>query len=185
MVVAVGIDEDLEVVVVKDDRVVLGERGPDVRLVQLGGDVEVARRPRASSRACRSAGAGLASPSMSTNASVHGAACQAAVVEPAVDGDGDARAIARHSRADAEQQTVGLKPGDYCSAERRTRRSEHRSRELRACVFTRTALRERAPIARRSSRRHRRSTRPPRRRQRHLNRARELGGASGDTNRPL
>ena len=41
VVVAVGVDEDLEVVVLEDDRVVLGQGAPDVRFLQLGGDVEV------------------------------------------------------------------------------------------------------------------------------------------------
>ena len=41
MCVAIRIDEDLEVVVVKDHRVALGERRPDVRLLQLGADVKV------------------------------------------------------------------------------------------------------------------------------------------------
>ena len=39
--VAIGIDEDLEVVVVEDDGVALGQRSPDVRLLHLGTDVEV------------------------------------------------------------------------------------------------------------------------------------------------
>ncbi len=41
VIVAVGIDEDLEVVVLEDDRVVLSQLAPDVGLFQLGGDVEV------------------------------------------------------------------------------------------------------------------------------------------------
>ena len=41
MVVAVGVDEDLEVIVVEDDRVVLGEGRPDVRLFQQGTDIEI------------------------------------------------------------------------------------------------------------------------------------------------
>ena len=41
MVVAVGIDEDLEVVVLEDDRIMLGQGAPDVRFLELGGDVEV------------------------------------------------------------------------------------------------------------------------------------------------
>src|SRR5262249_38251481 len=34
-------DEDLEVVVVENDRIVLGQGAPDVRLIQQGGDIEV------------------------------------------------------------------------------------------------------------------------------------------------
>ena len=41
MRVAVGVDENLEVVVLEDHRVVLGEGAPDVRLLQFGRDVEV------------------------------------------------------------------------------------------------------------------------------------------------
>ena len=62
VVVAVGVDEDLEVVVVEDDRVVLGERAPDVRLLELGGDVEVLCRPRASWPGSGTAGSGLQVP---------------------------------------------------------------------------------------------------------------------------
>ena len=39
--VPVGVNEHLEVVVVEYDRVALGERGPDVRLLDLRTDVEV------------------------------------------------------------------------------------------------------------------------------------------------
>ncbi len=39
--VAIGIDEDLEVVVVKNDGVALGQRRPDVRLFHLGRNIEV------------------------------------------------------------------------------------------------------------------------------------------------
>jgi hypothetical protein len=38
--VAVRVDEDLEVVVLEDDRVVAGERGPEMGLDQLRPDVE-------------------------------------------------------------------------------------------------------------------------------------------------
>ena len=34
VIVAVGIDEDLEVVVMKDDRIMLGQRGPDMRFLE-------------------------------------------------------------------------------------------------------------------------------------------------------
>ena len=41
VVVAVGVDEDLEVVVMKDDRIMLRQRGPDVRFLEQGADVEI------------------------------------------------------------------------------------------------------------------------------------------------
>jgi len=39
--IAVGIDEDLEIVVVENDGIVLGQGGPDVGFFELGGDIEV------------------------------------------------------------------------------------------------------------------------------------------------
>ena len=39
--VAVWVDEQLEIVVVENHRVVLGQRGPDMRLLQFGGDVNI------------------------------------------------------------------------------------------------------------------------------------------------
>ncbi len=41
VIVAVGIDEEFEIVVVEDDRIVLGERPPDMRFFQLRGDIEI------------------------------------------------------------------------------------------------------------------------------------------------
>src|SRR4051794_3082296 len=39
--VAVRVDEDLEVVVVKDNRIMFGERAPNMRVLDIGGNVEV------------------------------------------------------------------------------------------------------------------------------------------------
>ncbi len=46
--VAVGVDEDLEVVVLEDDGIPGRQGGPDVGLLEVGADVEDRRRPRAS-----------------------------------------------------------------------------------------------------------------------------------------
>src|SRR5579859_1766988 len=40
MAVAIGIDKDFEIVVLKDDGVILLDRGPDMRLIQFGADVK-------------------------------------------------------------------------------------------------------------------------------------------------
>jgi len=39
--VAVGIDEDLEIILLVDDRVVGGERRPDVRFLQVSPDIKI------------------------------------------------------------------------------------------------------------------------------------------------
>ena len=39
--VAGGVEEDFEIVIVEDDRIVLGEGGPDVGFLDFGGDVEI------------------------------------------------------------------------------------------------------------------------------------------------
>ena len=78
VVVAVGVDEDFEIVVVEDDRVVLGERAPDVRLFQFGGDVEVLVVPEHLGAGAK-AGLGFASPfDVGEIVSVQRTACQAA-----------------------------------------------------------------------------------------------------------
>ena len=91
--VARRVEEDLEVVVVEDHRIVLGERGPDVRLLQLGGDVEVVVVPEHFGAGAE-AGRGAAPPRMSTKAVGPGGGLPRGVVELAVDAD-------RRGRADA------------------------------------------------------------------------------------
>src|SRR5262245_52591183 len=46
MAVAVGIEEDFEVIIVEDNAVVTGEGGPNVRLFQLGADVQASVVPQ-------------------------------------------------------------------------------------------------------------------------------------------
>ncbi len=62
VVVAVGVDEDLEVVVLENDRIVLRQRAPDVGLLEQGTDVEIRRRPRASWRGSETGDRGRLSP---------------------------------------------------------------------------------------------------------------------------
>ena len=75
-VVTIGIDEHLEIVVVVDDRVTLGECASYMGLLHVGGDVEIVLVPSHLGPG-KEAGRGLASPSMSPNSMVQGASTQA------------------------------------------------------------------------------------------------------------
>ena len=46
MVIAIRVDKDLKVVVLKDNRIVLRNRRPDIRLRQLGSNVEMVVIPK-------------------------------------------------------------------------------------------------------------------------------------------
>ena len=153
VVVAVGIDEDLEVVVVEDDRSRASVSvAQTVRLAQLGADVEIVGRPTASSRASASRGRGLASPSMSTKSSVHGALGHAA------------SSSGRQSTAATPRDTPRTLAGAAEPAERRCSEGEtERVRERRSARFIACRRPRRRPsTARDSSRRRRRSKRPRR-----------------------
>ena len=77
VVVAVGVDEDLEVVVVEDDRIVLRKGAPDVRFFEQGPDVEIRVIPEHAGTGLKPRDCAGFGPRMSTKASVQGARCQA------------------------------------------------------------------------------------------------------------
>ena len=91
--VAGGIEEDLEVVVAEDDGIVLGERRPDVRLFEFGGDVEVAVVPEHLGAGAK-AGRGVAGALNVDEVVGPGGVLPGRVVQVAVDADGAGGAVA-------------------------------------------------------------------------------------------